>query len=106
LSLAEKAKLAMERIKRGDLVISSPQEVIDAMTLAGSSTALQLAEWGVAWLPKHGWRTELERKWRPATDTASLTDAAGDRRSGAAAEEIPTYVTAPDFAYCGAEARA
>jgi hypothetical protein len=144
--MAKKAKLALERIKRGDFVIPSPQEVIDAMTPAGSWTALQLAEWGVAWPPKHGWRTELERKWhaaRPVTDTTSLTDAAyrkafqafaqadsamkaairardiafrecnrlaqeiRDRRSdNANFEEIPAYVTAPDFAYCGAEARA
>lgn len=43
--------------------VPSPAEVENARTPAGGWTRKQLAEWGVKWPPRKGWRTRLAKKW-------------------------------------------
>lgn len=62
--MARKAKDALKRIQQGNFYIPSPTEVEMAMTPAGSWTAAQLAEWGVAWPPREGWRRDLVAQWK------------------------------------------
>lgn len=62
--MGKKTKRAIDRIKRGDFTLPSPSDIVNAMTPAGAWTAAQLAEWGVKWPPRRGWRAELEEEWR------------------------------------------
>jgi len=38
----------------------TPEQIEAARTPKGGWTKAQLAEWGVAWPPRKGWRRELE----------------------------------------------
>ncbi len=84
--MGKKVVKAIARLKQGNFVVPSPMEVKEAMTPAGSWTALTLANWGVEWPPQHGWRDELRRRWihehgyepldegsLPCDDTAVMT---------------------------------
>jgi hypothetical protein len=62
--MGTKVKKAADRHKAGNFHLPSPDEIEAAMTPAGSWTAMQLAEWGVTWPPKNGWRRDLERRWK------------------------------------------
>lgn len=62
--MGKKVKNASQRYKQGSFKLPSPREIEDSKTPAGAWTAAQLAEWGVSWPPRHGWRVELERRWR------------------------------------------
>lgn len=42
----------------------SPEEILQKRSMAGGWTRATLAEWGVAWPPKAGWRQELEGRWK------------------------------------------
>jgi hypothetical protein len=65
--MAGKASRARKRMSRGDFTIPSPAEVEAAGGPHGAGfTAKQLAEWGVTWPPKKGWKLALEVKWRAA----------------------------------------
>lgn len=59
-----KTPAARERLKLGNFHVPSPEEIAASESGNGGWTAMQLAEWGVAWPPKQGWRKELERKYR------------------------------------------
>lgn len=56
--------LAMQRRAEGVLV--SPEEIARKATASMGWTRAQLAEWGVSWPPRNGWKAELERRWRNA----------------------------------------
>lgn len=53
-----------------DAVLPSPDDVAAAQTPAGGWTRAQLAEWGVAWPPRKGWRADLARRWHLAASGA------------------------------------
>ena len=52
----------------------SPEEVLAGMSAAGGWNAAQLAYWGIAWPPIHGWRAKLERDYRESRE-ADIYDA-------------------------------
>jgi len=54
---------AMSRLKEGNFTLPSPEDVRAAESGNGGWTAMQLAEWGIAWPPAKGWRDELRKKW-------------------------------------------
>jgi hypothetical protein len=64
--MARKMKESKRIIEAGRFVLPSPREVIMAKTKRGAWTAKQLAEWGVAWPPRGGWREELRNRWYAA----------------------------------------
>lgn len=61
--MGKKIKKAKERLKQGSFTVPSPEEVIAAATANAGWSARQLAEWGIKWPPKKGWRDELRQKW-------------------------------------------
>jgi hypothetical protein len=50
----------MQMVKPGEFVHVTPEDIIAAMTPAGAWTRVQLADWGVRWPPRDGWRRALE----------------------------------------------
>lgn len=71
--MAKKVIKAKERIAQGNFKVPSPAEVVEAMTPAGSWTARQLAEWGIKWPPRKGWRRVLEDRWRSEHKSVAVT---------------------------------
>lgn len=54
---------ATERIAQGNFITPSPDDIRAAENGNGGWSAAQLAEWGIRWPPKAGWRELLERRW-------------------------------------------
>ena len=65
---AEAEALAMRRRAEGVLV--SPEEIASKATANIGWTRMQLAEWGVSWPPRAGWKAELERRWQMHSEKA------------------------------------
>lgn len=42
----------------------SPTEITAAATKNKGFKKATLAEWGISWPPKEGWRKQLEARWR------------------------------------------
>lgn len=59
--MSSRLRIARERIRCGNFIVPSPEEIESAKTDAGGWTAIQLAEWGVSWPPPYGWRWRLHR---------------------------------------------
>ena len=59
-----RAKAILKRTRAEGIKFPSPDEVQAAASRTGGWSAATLAKWGIAWPPKHGWRVELERRWR------------------------------------------
>lgn len=53
----------IRRLARGGFILPSPAEVDAALTPRGAWTAATLANWGIAWPPRKGWRRRLEKRW-------------------------------------------
>jgi len=58
-----KVSKARKIIEAGKFKLPSPAEIEAAKTHAGAWTAKQLAEWGVEWPPRRGWRQALRERW-------------------------------------------
>lgn len=87
--MAKKVIHAHKIIAAGKFVLPSPDDVERAKTPGGAWTAKQLAEWGISWPPRHGWRTDLARRWEaqnqwagPVTSKASRSPASLPTDSG------------------------
>lgn len=65
--MGNKTLHSRRRLKAGNFVLPSPEEIAGARL-----TAMTLAGWGVPWPPPHGWRIELERRWREASPIAPM----------------------------------
>ena len=61
--------------------IPSAEEIEAAKTPAGGWTKAQLAEWGVSWPPKHGWKKRLLRQALSAGQ--AQTDPPAEENKGA-----------------------
>lgn len=61
--MGSKTRAAGRRFREGDFSLPSPDGIEAAKTPAGAWSAMQLAEWGVKWPPKAGWRRNLEARW-------------------------------------------
>jgi hypothetical protein len=98
--MARKTKESKRIIAAGKFAVPSPREVESAKTPRGAWTAKQLAQWGVAWPPRHGWRERLREQWYEAHPEEAekqrekaQRDAYGLRER--AFEEIPYDVSEP-----------
>lgn len=71
--MGSKTRAAGRRFREGDFHLPSPDEIEAAKTPAGAWAAMQLAEWGVKWPPKAGWRRNLEARWNALHPRPTIT---------------------------------
>lgn len=73
LSRNQRREAARRRLARGEFTLPSPDEVARVLGPSGAgASALDFAEWGIAWPPYKGWRFDLERRWYAANPGAQL----------------------------------